>query len=88
MEHCLPFSLLSLAPATGFEPVTFRLTAERSTAELRRIIHFLFQEKDNFVILTFLAVSVNSFIDYCMVWSRMDVKLMEGIYGRNIGKRL
>ena len=29
---------LTLAPATGFEPVTFRLTAERSTAELRRII--------------------------------------------------
>ena len=27
-----------MAPATGFEPVTFRLTAERSTAELRRII--------------------------------------------------
>ncbi len=27
-----------MAPATGFEPVTFRLTAERSTAELRGII--------------------------------------------------
>ena len=25
-----------LAPATGFEPVTLRLTAECSTAELRR----------------------------------------------------
>jgi hypothetical protein len=27
-----------LAPATGLEPVTFRLTAERSTTELRRNI--------------------------------------------------
>ena len=36
MEPGLGFSLLGLAPATGFEPVTFRLTAERSTAELRR----------------------------------------------------
>ena len=29
-----------MAPATGFEPVTFRLTAERSTAELRRNIGY------------------------------------------------
>ena len=29
-------SRFSLAPATGFEPVTIRLTAERSTTELRR----------------------------------------------------
>ncbi len=36
MEPGQTFSLLGLAPATGFEPVAIRLTVECSTAELRR----------------------------------------------------
>lgn len=44
MEPGHPFSLLSLAPTTGLEPVTSKLTASCSTIELRRntngIIYF------------------------------------------------
>lgn len=36
MEPGHPFSLLSLAPTTGLEPVTSKLTASCSTIELRR----------------------------------------------------
>ena len=36
MELSHPFSLLSLAPTTGLEPVTSKLTASCSTIELRR----------------------------------------------------
>ena len=36
MEPGLGFCLLSLAPTTGLEPVTSKLTASCSTIELRR----------------------------------------------------
>ncbi len=62
MELGHPFSLLSLAPATGLEPVTYWLTANRSTTELRGNTHriiLIFIEVVKLQVLLLLAKGVN-----------------------------